>query len=350
MIKPLMGLGLLLLSASVWSQNDPAYDARYRVTFVADWSASTHPVNFPGNPHFSPLIGATHDDETHLWEMGGLSSPGIKLMAETGAVSTLSFEVSDLVIDQQAEQVLSGGGISRSPGSTSLEFNITHENSFVSLVSMIAPSPDWFVGVDALNLRSNGQWQEMIAVDLHAYDAGTDSGVSYTSSNQVTNPPEVIRPITGTPFDVNPVLGQFVFELLETQGNFPLAGEHSGLYFIPENSGDGVNLIISEGEENNTVLVTWYTYRDGQQMWLVGSTGFLTGDTEVTISMFRTSGGQFGDDFNADDVEVTPWGSVSVSIPTCGHMNMAFEGTENIDEFGTAQYTQLTGVGDLRCE
>ena len=39
-------------------------DARYRVTFQATWSAETHPTNFPANPHFSGLVGATHNENT----------------------------------------------------------------------------------------------------------------------------------------------------------------------------------------------------------------------------------------------------------------------------------------------
>ncbi len=88
MMKSLVGFSLILASQVVWSQNDPAFNARYQVVFVADWSVNTQPVGFPGNPHFSGLIGATHGADIHLWEMGDLATPGIKLMAETGSKST----------------------------------------------------------------------------------------------------------------------------------------------------------------------------------------------------------------------------------------------------------------------
>ena len=39
---------------------DPAFRAVYRVTFEADWSSQTHPVDFPSSAHFSPLVGMTH--------------------------------------------------------------------------------------------------------------------------------------------------------------------------------------------------------------------------------------------------------------------------------------------------
>lgn len=61
---------------------------------------------------------------------------------------------------------------------------------------MIYPSPDWFVGVSGLELcLSNGSWVEEKILNLYPYDAGTDSGPSYISSDQPTHPKEAIRRI-----------------------------------------------------------------------------------------------------------------------------------------------------------
>jgi len=198
--------------------------------------------------------------------------------------------------------------------------------------------------------RDEGQWQQRVEVDLKAYDAGTDNGASYTAGNSATVPPETIHAITDSPFDVNPVLGRFVFELLDTAGDFPLSGAHSGLYFDPNNSGDGVTLIVSEGPTRNFVLATWYTYRDGLQMWLAGSADFNPGDTEISIELLRTTGTGFGADFNSADVEAINWGTLTLSVPNCGFIDMSYQGTENPAEVGTAQYQQLAGIEALGCE
>jgi hypothetical protein len=66
----------------------------------------------------------------------------------------------------------------------------------VSLVSKLYPSPDWFVGVSDLELcLPNGQWVEQKEINLYPYDAGTDSGPTYVSPDQSTNPQEAIRRI-----------------------------------------------------------------------------------------------------------------------------------------------------------
>ena len=188
----------------------------YEVTFESTWSATTHPDGFPSNPHFSGLIGATHDSTVTFWKEGETASTGIKNMAETGSKTALTAEVDDAIQQGRAEAVLSGGGISLSPGVRQLTFTISADYPLVTLVSMLAPSPDWFVGVAGLSLLEQGQWVDTLTVDLFTYDAGTDSGTTYSAANQATNPPEVIAKIETAPFVVNtevPPVATFTFIL-----------------------------------------------------------------------------------------------------------------------------------------
>lgn len=187
----------------------PAASARYVVEFHTAWSRATHPQDFPSNPHFSGLIGATHDSRVRFWTPGEPASEGIRLMAERGSKSPLSDEIDAAINAGTGRYLLSGGGIGNSPGGVSLEFNITREHPLVSLVSMIAPSPDWFVGVRDLNLvdAARGQWADEVTVTLFPWDAGTDSGVSYASADLETRPRGVITAITGAPFALNGSVG-----------------------------------------------------------------------------------------------------------------------------------------------
>lgn len=190
--------------------------ATYTVTFESTWSATSHPEDFPPNPHFSGLIGAGHNGTVTFWSEGELASPGIRNMAETGSKSPLTDEIAAAITAGTADRTLSGGGIGTSPGSVSLTFDITERFPLITLVSMVAPSPDWFVGVSSLNLLESGEWIESLSVELFAFDAGTDSGTTYTSANLPTDPPEDITRINGAPFLVNnevPSLGTFTFTL-----------------------------------------------------------------------------------------------------------------------------------------
>ncbi|MCP4290465.1 MAG: hypothetical protein GY780_01350 [bacterium] len=198
-----------------------AETAEYRVTFTATWSAETHPIEFPNNPHFSPLIGGTHDGSIAFWEEGELASIGIQRMAEWGSQNPLDDEVEAAIDESQAEFVLRDDAVPGSPGFADLEFVVSEEFSLVTLVTMVAPSPDWFLGVSGQELRPDGQWVEFLTVTLWPYDAGTDSGASYSSSNQPTNPHVPVSLITEGPLANGVPLGTFVFERIDLTSNVP---------------------------------------------------------------------------------------------------------------------------------
>lgn len=183
--------------------------ARYRVTFDAVWRADTHPSDFPGNPHFSPLIGGTHSSRARFWNQGGTASAGIEAMAEQGRTSPLDSEVQAAIAAGTAFSLIQGNGIPRSPGVASAEFEISREHSLVSLVAMVAPSPDWFVGVDSLSLVEGGDWVAERVVTLYPWDAGTDSGVTYAAPDDDTNPRQPIRVLSGDPVAVGGAVAPF---------------------------------------------------------------------------------------------------------------------------------------------
>lgn len=162
------------------------FEAVYRATFAATWSVDTHPINFPAsNPHFSPLTGAVHSEQAIFWERGQNATDGIELMAETGGTSILLDEVQAVVDEGRALASITGGGISLSPGSTSVEFTVNRDYPLVTLVSMLAPSPDWFIGVNSVSMiDANGDFEQSVTRSLNLYDSGTDGGTRFDSADQ----------------------------------------------------------------------------------------------------------------------------------------------------------------------
>jgi len=187
------------------TQTDPEPNARYRLTFNATWSAQTHPTEFPPTAHFSGLIGMTHNSSVMLFSKGELASEGIKNMAETGGKNPLEAEIQAFITSGTGSKLISGAGINSSPGEVSLEFDITSTHSLVSVVSMLAPSPDWFIAVSNINLIQNNEWvNKTITVEI--YDAGTDDGSTFLSPNFPTLPHFPIDNITTPPLALNNVV------------------------------------------------------------------------------------------------------------------------------------------------
>ncbi|MGB1310909.1 MAG: spondin domain-containing protein [Leucothrix sp.] len=203
------GSSVLAYQVDVNNQPPPS-PATYRLTFNATWNANDSTLPFPSDPHFSGLIGATHKASASLWSRGQLASTGIKQVAENGIKGPLSNEIDALINQGSACSEISGGDVGFSPGSVSVTFTVQPECSLVSVVSMLAPSPDWFVGSNALNLVSNGQWRDTVVHDLRTYDAGTDSGTTFDSDDLITSPAEAIQLLPEIPG----VIGTFTFTKL----------------------------------------------------------------------------------------------------------------------------------------
>ncbi len=231
----LMLSGLLVLSACSDSNTTPAVTdnsdndmmeqmpgdntASYRITFNGTWSAATHPTQFPGNPHFSGMVGAAHNDQVIFWEPGQVASDGIEQMAETGSKAIFLQEVDSAINSGYALSAIDGPGIVTSPGMAFVDVTVSVDNPLITVTTMIAPSPDWFVGFHGLNLYENGRFIDITTVDAIVYDSGTDSGASYTSANNDTQPRDTITRLTSeatdSPFVQGlPMVGRFDIEKL----------------------------------------------------------------------------------------------------------------------------------------
>ena len=180
----------------------PGGSARYILTFRGQWSPDTHTGAHPGSSaHFTPLIGATHNGDVRLWKEGRLAIPAMEQFAETGETGQMSAVIMGHISDGNAyEEVRADHG--GSPGGMSTAFAsfiATPAHPFLSVALRVAPSPDWFVGLDSFPLRnSEGRWIDY-AMELHAYDAGTEDGDGFSSSNDDTQPKEVIAPLDTGP-------------------------------------------------------------------------------------------------------------------------------------------------------
>lgn len=215
----LLGLGLLCLPVQA--------EVTYRLDFDGTWSPATHPGAFPGqSSHFTDLVGGTHSDAVTFWEAGALASPGIESVAELGATSSLLSEVQTAIDAGTAASQLSGPSIFNLPDKAVFMFSVEESHPLITLVTMVAPSPDWFVGVSGLSLRENGKWLGQVEVDLVAYDAGTEDGEGFSLSNPATSPQEVIQKITTGPLAGLPPLGTFTFTVQPNglAGDFDLDG------------------------------------------------------------------------------------------------------------------------------
>ena len=228
MIERFVAAALIVIFLNACSSSDSTEPntIRYRVTFTEAWNVTNFPTQFPPNSHFSSLIGAVHGPASDFVELGLSASNGIEAMAETGSTSQLRTEIDAQIALANALSVISGGAITNSNTSVSAEFEVEDAYPRVSLFSMVAPSPDWFIGVDSLDLSDgSGGFVTSKTVDLLVYDAGTDNGASFTSANSDANTVVTLLSCANTTTDCGfnagkgtdgvESIGRFVFDRIQ---------------------------------------------------------------------------------------------------------------------------------------
>ena len=208
-------------------RNSDIETARYRLIFDAAWSELTHPTDFPADEpniaRFSPVAGMTHNSSVRLFEEGTIASQGLVNISQSGSRDPLDTELAN-VINSGAGQfyIESGTRVRPSPDTISTTFEISASHPLVSVTSMIAPSPDWIVAARDLNLFQNGSFVESKIVQFIPYDTGSDSGESYASDNENTDPREPIERITDGVLSVDgriPSIGIWRFERIDAGSN-----------------------------------------------------------------------------------------------------------------------------------
>lgn len=188
------GIALItLLSFTSNAQSEAIYD----ISITTTWTNAQH-NSVPGNAHWSPLVGATHSTANEFMEIGTPASLGIKNVAEGGNNNAIRSEINAAINSGKANQKLEKSFSPFGPISSAAINNVLVSEDFplISLMSMIAPSPDWFIAVNSLNLRSNNPavnngWKDSFSLDVFVYDSATDGGTNYTSSNNPNSPGDV---------------------------------------------------------------------------------------------------------------------------------------------------------------
>jgi len=193
----------IIFSGTAFSQSSIA---TYSVTFDSNWTQAAHPHssgNLPATAHWSKLVGATHNSSITFFEMGGIATQGVENIAETGSNTVFFSEVNNAITAETAYELIDGPGLSTAAGQITIN-NImaTDEYPLMSLLSMIAPSPDWMIALNSIPLRDgSNEWITEIVIDVYPYDAGTDSGVDYSSPDSDVTPHDPISSLQSiTPF------------------------------------------------------------------------------------------------------------------------------------------------------
>ena len=103
-------------------------------------------------------------------------------------------------------------------------------------------------------------------------------------------------------------------------GVSPLNASFAGNWFDEARSGEGFQ-IAAEQNGGNLQVLTWYTYLNGEQVWMIG-TGERDGNQTVFSDMQITEGADYGKDFDRADVVLTPFGTITFDFSDCNNASV----------------------------
>ncbi|GAB5412625.1 MAG: spondin domain-containing protein [Congregibacter sp.] len=141
-------------------------------------------VNLTRGSYFTPFLVAAHADSARLFMSGEPASASLQAMAEGGDISMLVADVEALnatVVANPAAGLLAPG----SRTSAALNTDAAPDNTQLSIVAMILPSNDGFMGLNAITIPTEpGRY----VYNVNAYDSGTEGNDEVVGSGAPGEP------------------------------------------------------------------------------------------------------------------------------------------------------------------
>lgn len=181
-----------------------AASAMYNVTFLNMLTTGHLGSLIPSTGlNFSSLTVVSHSNRVSLFTIRGFASEEVEAIAEKGDNALLLDTLEDLRRDNNGVKSFGGASGITGPGmATSIVVEVDCTHPFITGLSMIAPSPDWIVQINNVNMysRKGQKFRRRRYGYMIAYDAGTDDGREFTdpsdpSLDLPTLPPKNIAPL-----------------------------------------------------------------------------------------------------------------------------------------------------------
>lgn len=127
--------------------------------------------NLTHGSHFTPLLVGAHEASTHLFTSGEAASASLQAMAEGGSIAGLAADLGSA----NASIVENPAGGLLAPGASTTTSEIDTDgtsNNYLSVVAMVLPSNDGFVGLNSWRIPTE---PGTYSINVNAYDAGTEA-------------------------------------------------------------------------------------------------------------------------------------------------------------------------------
>lgn len=123
---------------------------------------------------------------------------------------------------------------------------------------------------------------------------------------------------------------------------------HTGSWYNPEQDGHGYMIQVIEADGQDTLLLTWYTYRDGQPFWLLAR-GEINGGVVDLIAQYG-QGGLFPPEYSSEQNSQLLWGDLRFELLNDERALISWEPVVEGFSSGSLEVQRLTQIDRYRCK
>ena len=125
-------------------------------------------------------------------------------------------------------------------------------------------------------------------------------------------------------------------------------GGATGTYFNAARSGEGFYVEIIEFPDGSRgISVAMYSFdENGEQLWLVGTSGVGAADRSANITLFRYDGPVWGPNYDPKDLNETAFGTMFAKFPNCDTalFSIQSDGALQSGDYSLVRLTEVVGV------
>lgn len=185
-----------------------------------------------------------------------------------------------------------------------------------------------------------------VSLDGGAQWARENAGFANVIVERLAIAPDAVG---GTPMLFAFTYGRGVWRvpLTDFDGNldYSIDASASGGFFDPAQDGHGWTIEIINIDGVRGMVATWYTYLDGEPVWLYGI-GAVDGDS-ATIPLSISRGGDFPPEFDPSQVQIEPWGEVQLTFTNADSATASWTTSRPGFNNGSMALTRLARINSV---
>ena len=132
-----------------------------------------------------------------------------------------------------------------------------------------------------------------------------------------------------------------------------LNGRYNGLWLAPGAERQGLVIQIAEQGDANFVFAIFFTFIDGEPIWVVGNTGAEPMEPgQIRIDMDIPRGGAFMTDFdqpNVDEIDLEDAGEIRIEVVDCNNIKVHYDFSEINRGIGTLELFRRVRTAGYDC-